>query len=94
MMQWICALAVVLLCHVSSASALAASDRSHLSSDPRVKQARALVERSRFDAVNFPKRLESVSDVANAEAGGHRVKGVVVKHDPFGVPSKAGDTGG
>lgn len=41
--------AVVLLCHVSGVYALAASDRSHLSSDPRVKHARALVERGRFD---------------------------------------------
>lgn len=40
---------VAVLCHVSGVYALAASDRSHLSSDPRVKHARALVERGRFD---------------------------------------------
>ena len=41
---------IVLLCHALVALAVAASDRSHLSSDPRVKHARALVERGRFDA--------------------------------------------
>ena len=44
-MKWICTLAVAVLVH---ASALAASDRSHLSSDPRVADARALVESGRF----------------------------------------------
>ena len=41
------ALAAAFLLH---ASASAASDRSHLSSDPRVEDARALVESGRFDA--------------------------------------------
>ena len=41
----ICALIVVLLLH---ASAFAAPDQSHLSSDPQVKQARALVDSGRF----------------------------------------------
>ena len=44
-MKWICTLAVAVLVH---ASALAASDRSHLSSDPRVVDARALIESGRF----------------------------------------------
>ena len=44
-MRWICALAVAVLVH---APAFAASDRSHLSSDPRVVDARALVESGRF----------------------------------------------
>ena len=44
-MKWICTLAVAVLLH---APALAASDRSHLSSDPRVVDARALVESGRF----------------------------------------------
>ncbi len=45
MMKWICTLAVAVLLH---APALAASDRSHLSSDPRVVDARALIESGRF----------------------------------------------
>ena len=44
-MKWLCTLAVAVVVH---ASALAASDRSHLSSDPRVVDARALVESGRF----------------------------------------------
>ena len=42
------ALAAAILLH-AFASAAAASDRSHLSSDPRVRDARALVESGRFD---------------------------------------------
>ena len=43
--KWICILAVAALL---PASALSASGRSHLSSDPRVNDARALIENSRF----------------------------------------------
>ena len=49
MLRLIVVLIVVLLCPVSATSTLAASERSHLSSDPRVKQARALVELGQFD---------------------------------------------
>ena len=42
----LCVSAVVCLLH---ASALAAPDRSHLSSDPRVQEARTLVQNGRFD---------------------------------------------
>ena len=44
-MKWICILAVAVLL---PASALSASEHSHLSSDPRVNDARALIESSRF----------------------------------------------
>ena len=44
-MKWICTLAVAVLLH---APVLAASGRPHLSSDPRVVDARALIESGRF----------------------------------------------
>ena len=44
-MKWVCILAVAVLL---SASASSASERSHLSSDPRVNDARALIENGRF----------------------------------------------
>ena len=44
-MKWVCILAVAVLL---SASASSASERSHLSSDPRVNDARALIEDGRF----------------------------------------------
>ncbi len=44
-MKWVCILAVAVLL---PASALSASERPHLSSDPRVNDARTLIEDGRF----------------------------------------------
>ncbi len=46
-MKWVCILAVAVLLPASASSA-SASERSHLSSDPRVNDARSLIEDGRF----------------------------------------------
>lgn len=75
----LCALAAAFLLHASAASA-----RSHLSSDPRVEGARALVEGGRFDealaalrplAPNHPDRTDvlfllGLAALGAAERGG------------------------
>ena len=61
-MRALCAFVLLLLLN---ASALAGQDRPHLSSDPRVNGARALIEDGRFDAITLAVVQNGLGQIAS-----------------------------